>query len=243
MGTANATVLFRDHTYLETLGVLAATAANEAVRARLAVVEGLYGVAFKTPDAQRAAERLGALDLADGAAVELQRTVELPGGARDAMFTLARTRPGATPGAWLFACQHHTPDVVWREDHLDHPNGAVGLAELVGVAEDLDAIVRGWRPIFGDRLRVEREWVTLASRTAALTFSTQAGLRDRLGDAVVPVLAQPHLVAVRVRVRHLGRALERLRAAELPVRHPEVNRCVVPASAVFGMGVELVPAH
>ena len=101
MGTANATVVFRDGTYFETLGVVAETAYNEATRAELAQREGLYGIALKTDDARGAAAEFAAAGLGPPEAVDFVRPVELPGGPQDAAFTVARTHPNTFPAAWI----------------------------------------------------------------------------------------------------------------------------------------------
>ena len=52
----------------------------------------------------------------------------------------------------LFMCQHHTPDVVWREDYLHQPNDALGIAEVIGIADDLGRIEDAYRVMLGDRV-------------------------------------------------------------------------------------------
>ncbi len=147
MGTANATVMLRNGTYFETLTVVQPTPANADTRAVLALREGPAGLALKTDDAEGAAVEFMAAGIAAGDALDFARPVELPDGTRDARFTVARVRSDASPGTSLFVCQQHTPDVVWREDFLEQPNGATGLAELIGVADDL----------VGDRAGVRRD--------------------------------------------------------------------------------------
>jgi hypothetical protein len=243
MGTANSTIVFRDHTYLEPLGIVAPTPDNEAQRERLAQGEGIYGLAFKTPDGVRAAEQFEALGIAQGKPIEFARPVDLPNGVFEAMFTVARTRPGAVPGAWLFACHHHTPDLVWREDALDHPNGALGIEELVGRADDLGEVAEGWRPIFGDRLEDLGTELVLRTGTAAIRFLRAADYGERFGRAAAADGGAPRLVAVRIGVADLGRALELWREAGVPIEHPEANRVVVPAGEACGVALEFVPAH
>jgi catechol 2,3-dioxygenase-like lactoylglutathione lyase family enzyme len=119
MGTANATVVLENGTYLEVLGVLEATPANADSRAVLAEREGPFGLALKTDDAHGAAEAFEAAQIAAGGALAFVRPVAFPNGTQDACFTVARIRADATPGASLFVCQHHTPEIVWREDYLE----------------------------------------------------------------------------------------------------------------------------
>ena len=114
-------------TYFEVIGVLNPTASNEGMRGMLEQRQGLLGYAMKTDDAQASVEELAAVSAADGAVVEFSRPVDLPGGARDASFTIANIAPEASLGIKMFACTHHTPDLVWRKDYLEQPNGVTGI--------------------------------------------------------------------------------------------------------------------
>lgn len=182
-----STVPLRNGTYFETVGVLQPTPHNADRRERLAWGEGLFGLALKTDDARAAAEEFEAAGIGSGEAVDFARPVELPVGTREARFTVARTRQGSTPGAWIFVCQHHTPDVVWREDYLDHPNGALGIVEVVGVASDLPGLMRSWERIFGTRLRNDARSVTINGSGAIIRFLEPEAFRRRYHPIGPPV--------------------------------------------------------
>jgi hypothetical protein len=237
MGTANATVVFRDGTYFETLGVVAETAYNEATRVELARREGIYGIALKTDDARGAAVEFAAAGLGPPEAVDFVRPVELPGGPQDAAFTVARTQASAFPAAWLFACQQHTPAVVWREDYLDQPNGVVGLAEVVGVADDLAAIARAYGPLFGGRASEEADRVAIATGTAALSFLTPTALALRYG--VTRAGTPPSLVALRFTVADLAAAERLLRERGVAVRSSPSGTLLIPPEEACGALLEL----
>jgi catechol 2,3-dioxygenase-like lactoylglutathione lyase family enzyme len=202
MGTANATVMLEDGTYFETLTVLQETPANADLRAVLALREGPAGLAFKTDDAHGAADEFEAAAIATGGALAFVRPVELPSGTQDACFTVARPRIDATPGAWLLVCQHHTPDIVWREDYLEQPNGATGLAEVIGIADDLAAIEDAYGVIFGERCHRAADRVRIAAGDAAITFLSPSAFVERFGALGEPVSSpRPRLAALRVQVR------------------------------------------
>ena len=218
MGTANATVPFRNGTYLETVSVLQPTPHNADRRERLAARgEGPFGLAFKTDEARAAAAEFAALGFGSGEAVDFARPVELPVGTREARFTVARTRRGSTPGAWLFVCQHHTPNVVWREDHLDHPNGTQGIVEVVGVAPDLPALARSWGRIFGARLHSDAQSVAIDGLGAVIRFLEPEAFRQRYGPvAAIPAAGEPNLAALRLAVRDLDTVADVLMGHNVP---------------------------
>jgi catechol 2,3-dioxygenase-like lactoylglutathione lyase family enzyme len=217
MGTANATVMLENGTYLEVLGVLEATPANADSRAVLAEREGPFGLALKTDDAHAAAEAFEAAQIAAGGALAFVRPVAFPNGTQDACFTVARARPDATPGASLFVCQHHTPDIVWREDYLEQPNGATGLAEVIGIADDLLAIEDAYGAIFGGRVRRADDRVTIAAGDAQITFLSPGAFAERFDAAGEPVCSpKPRLAGLRVQVRDLDRTKATLQRNRVP---------------------------
>jgi Glyoxalase-like domain len=209
MGTANATAVFRDGTYVELMTVLNETPLNRSLAAMLREREGLSGIAMKTADARAAAAEFKAAGVGAGAADDFSRPVELEGGTRDAAFTIARIDPAKTPGAWVLVCQHHTPDVVWREGYLDHDNGVTGLAEVIGVAGDLGAVEDAYGPILGTgRIHRESERVRLDAGSARITFLAPLAFAARFGQT--PQDASPHLAALSFRTTSLARASDLL---------------------------------
>jgi catechol 2,3-dioxygenase-like lactoylglutathione lyase family enzyme len=217
MGTANTTVVLGDGTYFEALGVLQPTDNNRAVRGRLTEREGPHGLAFKTDDAGAAAAELAAAGIGPEGALDFSRPVELPSGACAAAFRVARTDPEHTPGAWLFVCQHLTPEVTWRADHLEQRNGACGVAEVIGIAEDLTIIEDAYRPIFGDRLRRGAHGVAITAGRAQITFLPRAGFAARFapfGDAIGAPL--PRLGALRLWTSGLEQTQDVLRRNGVP---------------------------
>jgi hypothetical protein len=201
LGTHNATIVLPDRTtYFEVLGIRSPTDDNAAMRAGLEDREGAAGLAFKTTDAQAAAGEFAAAALAAGPAIEFDQPVELPHGMANAAFTVARLTADATPGAFSFVCQHFTPEVVWRDDYVAQPNGAVGLTGIVGVVEDPASIAGAWQRVFGERLRRDGDDVVIDTGTAAIRWTTRAGL-ERTYGAFAAALAKgadgPRVLQVR----------------------------------------------
>jgi len=81
----------------------------------------------------------------------------------------------------LFMCQHHTPDVVWREDYLHQPNDALGIAEVIGIADDLGRIEDAYRVMLGDRVRRTDDRVAITAGNALITFLSPTAFAERFG--------------------------------------------------------------
>jgi hypothetical protein len=128
LGTENHTAMFADGVYLELLGVADPGPGNVQFQAAIREhPDGVGGLALKTSDAARFAAMRPRLC---EAAVSFSREVVIEGSGREARFTVVRLVPGATPLPSVFACQHHTPELVWRSELLSHPNGVVALAAV-----------------------------------------------------------------------------------------------------------------
>lgn len=236
MGTANATIVFPDRrTYVELLGIVAPTPANAVQRARLARGEGLFGLAFKSSDARVDAAELARIGAADGEAVDFARPVALPSGVKNARFTVARARPEVTPAAWCFVCQHHTPELVWRADYLEHPNGALALSEIIGAAPDPRAIEPAWRAVFGERVTAIEGGFRLASATAPITMLAPDALVARLGALARKVkVEEPQLIAACFALRAAAPAEALWERARIPVSRGPGGTLLVGPEDGFG---------
>jgi hypothetical protein len=244
MGTANTTVLFGDGTYLEALSVLQPTENNLAVRGVLAEREGPYGLAFKTDDADAAAVEFAEAGIGPGVALEFARPVELPPGPREAAFRVARTNPEHTPGIWLFVCQHRTPEVTWRADYIDQPNGAHGIAEVAGMAEDLARLSDAYGRIFPESLRYDGQRVVIDAGGAQITFCRPAAFAERFAPFGQDLsAAAPRLAALRLRTGSLERTQAALSANGVRHHIPAHGTLLVAPAAACGTVLEFAASE
>ena len=232
MGTQNATVVLPDRTtYFELLSVATPTPDNAARRALLERREGLGGVAFQTPDARGAALEFAAAGIAAGGAIDFARPVALPTGVRDAAFTVAPVSAAATPGAFAFVCQHHSPDVVWRGDYLNQPNGARAVVGVVGIAHAPAALVPAWQRLFGDRARLVDEDLVVDAASATVRFATPARLEQRFGVLAAAVLGGGDgLRVLELATGDVDRSRDVLRAAGVSIAEIEGGFATDPAA-------------
>ena len=200
MGTANSTIMLSDMTYFEVIGVLNPTPSNEGMRTMLERGQGLFGYAVKTDDVQTTMTELAALSANAGDVVEFSRAVDMPDGVRDASFSIININPTRALGLKMFTCQHHTPDVVWRKDYLEQPNGVTGVAALFGAAPDLDVAEASMRLLFGDRVTVQSREVTVRFDNATVSFLSPDALIDRFG---LKAFDEPALHVLRLTTRDL----------------------------------------
>lgn len=214
--SANHTVMFGSGSYIELLGIEDKRPANAHYADFLLKREGIAAVALKTADARAARAPLSAAGFASEESVDFGRPVELPGGARDARFTITQVDPAATPGGRVFLCQHHTPDVVWRPDSLEHPNGATGLAAFVIAADDPDPVAATYARLFG--APVTRRGSARVVETGGVPLLVASP--DRLhwawtGDPAFET-PRPFFAGMVVTVADLARAQQALQKSKFP---------------------------
>ena len=128
-GTGNRCIMLKAG-YLEFLTPTSDTPVANQLRAAIRRYVGAHLIAFGTsaPDIDHA--RLARGGFQPLAPIALQRDIDTPAGRDTARFTVVRVPPGSMPEGRIQYCQHHTPDLLWQERWLAHPNG---LAELTGV--------------------------------------------------------------------------------------------------------------
>jgi hypothetical protein len=134
-GTGNRCAMLRNG-YVELLVATSDSPLSAQLRERLAHHVGLHLAAFSTADAGAEHARLASVGFETLPLVDMRRPVTLGGVTDDARFTIARIAHGSMPEGRTQFLAHHTERLVWREDYLDHPNGAIALDAIWLAAED-----------------------------------------------------------------------------------------------------------
>lgn len=129
LGTANHVFVF-ERDYAELLGVVEPGPANQTYQAALAAGEGLAGLALRCTSAEAARAELVGLELEASETLDFTRSATIGDRTTTAAFRITSLGHEATPGFFTFACEHRTPEAVWHPEAIDHPNGALGIAEV-----------------------------------------------------------------------------------------------------------------
>lgn len=127
LGSINHLML-EPRAYLELVGV------PETGKQRADVLNsprGLNGLVFRSHDATATHARLETAGFSPQEPMLLERPVELAGETCAARFHNVRMTMEEFPAGRVYFCQHLTPELVWRDEWLSHPNGFAGLAEMV----------------------------------------------------------------------------------------------------------------
>jgi hypothetical protein len=136
-GTGNITVMFH-RGYVEALFKTADTPLGRELDSAIARYGGVHLAAFAVSDAAAAHRRLETAGFRVRPLVEMQRPVETAEGPDVAAFTIARVEPGQMAEGRIQILTHRTERTVWQQRWLDHPNGAMGLIDIVIVSRDIE---------------------------------------------------------------------------------------------------------
>lgn len=186
-GTGNVTAMFR-RGYIEVLFKTSDTPLAGEFEAALARHPGLHLAAFVVADAAAARERVAAAGFPVRPLVDMQRPVDTEAGASTAAFTIARVEPGTMPEGRIQILTHRTEHAVWQKRWLTHPNGALGLIDLVIAVADVDEAAARFARFTDRSAKPNPMGATLALDRGRVQFVTAKTFAALLPEIVVPGL-------------------------------------------------------
>ena len=219
--------------YVECLFKTADTPLGHELDKAMERYPGVHLAAFAVHDPNAAHARLQAQGFRMRPLVSMQRPVMTETGREVAAFTVVRVERGEMAEGRMQMLRHRTEHAVWQPRWLAHPNGALGLLDVVIKTEDAEeAAVRyarflgrtAKRNAYGHYIQLDRGRVQLTS---------QETMRDLLPDA--PDLPPPFICAYAIRVRsveHLQRMLDDRRLAYMR----RERAIMLPFPAQLGLG-------
>ncbi|MFE6701733.1 VOC family protein [Streptomyces sp. NPDC057718] len=223
------------------------SATSDNLAAHLDRFQGLHILMFSSPAIDEAAARLTAAGVRHGGVNTVRRAA--PSGADSPVETIryleidaqepnTGTDPGtvAVPEGRVGIVADLDPGIQSAR-HLDHPNGATGLAEatLCVADEELAATRHRYATYLDRRPRQEGQALVFDLDGAALRLIPHSALPTTLPGEEPPAL--PALVAYTVTVRDLPVARDLLHRNDIPVREKPGGDLLVPAKAALGTAV------
>ena len=166
---------------------------------------GLTGLVFKTTDALAVHEQLSRDHIPVENPAEFSRPVDLADGPHDASFRVVRLASQLVPNGRVFFCQHFTPELVWREEWRQHPDGVIDIVEFVIAASDPQKTAALYRSIFGDKaLSNHSGGVAMQAGNATVSWLTPEAIgRHVAGIAPVSADGSDRMVALVLKTRSL----------------------------------------
>jgi hypothetical protein len=205
-GTSNRCLMF-EAGYIEILAPTMNTPNAERVRRHMARYDGVHLACWGTPDAAFEHARLAAQGFTPEPLVNLSREVE---GGETVRFSVVYVPPGKMPEGRVQYCQQLTPEVIWKERFVRHPNGVTGLAAVYVAADDPAEAAARWGRFSGLLPRRERNLVCLDAARGKVVIGKKADLPGNAPSA-------PGLAGYALSCRDPAAFLERCRNAGLRV--------------------------
>jgi Glyoxalase-like domain len=216
-GTGNVTCML-DRGYLEVLFRTADTPLGREFDAAMARYRGVHLTAFAVADARATHARLTQSGFRVQPLIAMQRPVETAAGADIAAFTVVRVAPGEMPEGRIQALTHLTERTVWQPRWLAHPNGAIGLLDVVIAETDVEEAAGRFRRFLDRDARADPFGPAFHLDRGRVQLVAAASLARLFPGLAVPDL--PFMAAYAIAVTSLEQA-----AACLQAGHVAFERC------------------
>lgn len=144
MGSINHLIMFDDH-YLEILGLPPGQPVQR--QELLAGPAGLDGLVFGSRDIQASAAAIAQAGFIAQPVHSFSRPVDIDGQQRQARFSTVHLAADTFSAGRVYFCQHHTPELVWRDEWRRHPNGVTRIGKPIVVARDPASLARRYQAL------------------------------------------------------------------------------------------------
>lgn len=239
-GSSNHNIMVGPDNYFELLSVPAPNPMQSYFYDFNQKGDGMAAIAIKGSDWGAANVALREKGFEPAAPLQLSREVN---GSRSgtANFTITNLAPRSTPGAQVFVCQHHTPELVWLPELMGHANGAYAVAAVAFIADSVAHQAGIYAKLFGtwpERIAEGMKVDTSADGSAAaIAVCTRQALQARLTGVDLPERARPHLAALFIRVKDRQATYQTLRAGNFDPKRMNDGSYAIDARDAHGVAV------
>lgn len=186
--TANHCVILRQG-YLELIGIHDSARYNPW-QSRMDRFEGIHIAALRCDDADHAYASISVA--VDGFDPPVDRRREAPygDGTRTMKFRNIFSQDAVWPEGRVILIEHQTPEILWQDSLMDHPNGAIGLKALIFCVSDVVALSARLSALLGVEPQVPMPGQSVFGipNGGALIVTTMALFQLRFPDAAIPPL-------------------------------------------------------
>lgn len=203
LGSSNNLAIFQDN-YLELLGYLPG---REQKRQDLWHHPlGLTGLVFKSIDPEIVHASMHSRDVPVEEPMQFGRPVSVADGTRDARFSVVRVSGDVVQNGRTFFCHHYTPDLVWRPEWQQHPNGVITITDFVIASREPARTAALYESMFGPGLlRSVDGGVAFRAGAATVSIIEPATVAARYADAALTSAdGSDRMVALGFKVRALA---------------------------------------
>jgi hypothetical protein len=182
-GTGNRCAMLQ-RGYLEFLTPTGDTPIAHQLRSAIQRYVGVHLIAFGTAAPAADHARLARAGFAPLDPVALQREIDTERSRETARFTVVRVPPQSMPEGRIQFCQHHTPQLLWQQRWMVHPNRAAALAGVILRVADAQEAAQRFARYTGLLAQVSGSVWRIDTTRGFVIFVDRDTLHRRLG--VVP---------------------------------------------------------
>ncbi|MTI08806.1 VOC family protein [Curvivirga aplysinae] len=183
-GTANYCIMFPQD-YIEILGIVDPTQFDAGLVNFLATNgEGLMKLAARSSDVDVTRAHLEKEGFDPSEVQKLGRWLEMPEGDVMPHFRLVHIPAEKTPGFKGFVCQHMTPEIVWREEWLSHPNTVAAAKAYVIINENPESLKDCYEKLFQLPTKLKDDILYVDTGMGDIIFSPTDALNEIIPDLV-----------------------------------------------------------
>jgi len=179
-GAGNRCVMF-ERGYLEFLTPIGDTLIAAQLRAALQRYVGVHLIAFGSAAPVEDYARLAEAGFSPLEPLALQRAIETETTTETARFTVVRVPPGTMPEGRVQFCQHLTPQWLWQDRWIQHPNHAVALKGVIVCVADPQEAARRYARFTGLSLKECRAGWCIVTGRGYLLFADAPNVARGLG--------------------------------------------------------------
>ena len=229
LGTENRCVMF-GFDYIELLWVPPGV---DAPFYASADEEGMSALALKSTDVADLHDAWAKSGLEPEPWVEFSRPVEIGAGqSADARFRACALPATRTPGGRAFACQHFTPELVWRRGLSRHRNLVTGINKIAIVADDPASVALAWGGIFDMPRHPIPGGVAINTGAAPIVVLRPDAVERQLAGIAIETSRSPTFAAIYLSCSDLKVAAAVLHAGgQRPVALADGSLALPPADA------------
>jgi hypothetical protein len=170
----------------------------------LARCEGTHILCFYTPDVEASAARFDKCNIAHSGVNPVQRPVETTAGVQIIPIKVLEIDGEDVPEGRLAIADIPPLEILQAQSHMDHPNGAFELVEVILCVadQDIDSFINRYQRYLGRDARADRLTRIIDLESARITIVPESRLADILPGEVAPTL--PGFVGYVVKVRDIS---------------------------------------
>ncbi|MFM2480425.1 VOC family protein [Celerinatantimonas sp. YJH-8] len=174
--------------------------------------------------------------------VDFRRTITLEDGTPDdVVVTIGLFLDSQHTEASSFICHQHRPDLIWKDEWMVHPNGAIKIEALTYIGEDLSFLENRWTQDYGCIEKTETSF-SVNTQSGLLRAVSPSEFRQTYSQIDLPVSNNPtpHVAAVTLSTASLDPLIAILDDNEVPY-YSDHHRVLVSPTYSGNVILEFIP--